>query len=170
MKKLNFFHLYPENLLIPSIDSLNFLTFLVQYPRWFLELKEKWVSILYHITNQHIGKNARYSSNVSIPICNIEQRKWLPTGSCTYVALEKIVTDKIVLKDLHYLSDFSQISNLEVYHSLCNNFCQKRLCFTMYRMISRTMITVLHDNCNTNLPKVTTSDGTLRYKQIFQRF
>ena len=80
------------------------------------------------------------------------------------------MTDKIVLKDLHYLSDFSQISNLEVYHSLCNNFCQKRLCFTMYRMISRTMITVLHDNCNANLPKVTTSDGTLRYKQIFQRF
>ena len=79
------------------------------------------------------------------------------------------MTDKNLLKDLHYLSDFSHTGNLDVYHSLCNKFCPKRLCFSMHGMISRTMIAVLDHNCSAILPQATTSDGTLRYKEIFSK-
>ena len=98
-----------------------------------------------------------------------KQRKWLQTGLCAYIALEKVVTDKNLLKDSHYLSDFSHTGNLEVYHSLCNKFCPKQLCFSMHGMISRTMIAALDHNCSVNLSHATTSDGTLRYKQIFSK-
>ena len=85
------------------------------------ELKEKWISILYHITNQHSWENHEIFKQCEHPGLSFsKQRKWLHTGSCAYVALEKIKTDKNLLKDLHYLSDFSHTNNLEVYHSLCN--------------------------------------------------
>ena len=75
-----------------------------------------------------IGNIARYPGNVSILTCLLANRKWLQIGSCSYIAQEKNVTDKNLLKDLHYLFDFSHIGNLEVYHSLCNKFSPKRLC------------------------------------------
>ena len=39
----------------------------------------------------------------------------------------------------------------------------------MHGMISRAMIVVVDHNCSANLPQATTSDGTLKYKQIFSR-
>ena len=39
----------------------------------------------------------------------------------------------------------------------------------MYGVISRTIIAVRDHNCSVNLPQATTSDGTLRYKQIFSK-
>ena len=129
------------------------------------ELKEKWISILYHITNQHSWENHEIFKQCEHPDLSFsKQRKWLHKGSCAYAALEKIKTDKNLLKDLHYLSDFSHTGNLEVYHSLCQKFCQKRLYFSMHGMICRTMIAVLDHNCSANLPQTTTSYGTLRYK------
>ena len=59
--------------------------------------------------------------------------------------------------------------NLESYHSLCKKFCPKQMCFSMYGMISRTMIAVLDHNCIAKLPQATTFDGTLRYKQVFSK-
>ena len=79
------------------------------------------------------------------------------------------MTDKNLLKDLHYLSNFSHTGNLEVYHSLCSKFCPKRLCFSMLGMMNRTMIAALDHNCSAILPQATISNGALRYKQIFSK-
>ena len=83
--------------------------------------------------------------------------------------MEIIVTNKNLLKELHYLSDLSHTCNSEVYHLLCNKFCPKQLCFSMDGIISRTMIAALVHNCSANLHQATTSDGTLRYKETFSK-
>ena len=75
------------------------------------------------------------------------------------------MTNKNLLKDLHYLFNFSQDGNLEVYHWFCNKICLKRLCFNMHDVICGTMIGVRDYNCSANLPQATESDVTLRYKQ-----
>ena len=89
----------------------------------------------------------RYSSNVSILTCLLANRENGFIKVHVHMLLwKKIKTDKNLLKDLHYLSDFSHTDNLEVYHSLCNKFCQKQLCFSMHGLICRTMIAVLEHN------------------------
>ena len=56
------------------------------------------------------------------------------------------MTEKNLLKDLCYLSDFSHTGNLEVGHLLCNKFWPKQLCFSMHGIISGAMIAVLDYN------------------------
>ena len=75
------------------------------------------------------------------------------------------MTDKDLLKDLHYLSNFNQAGNLEVYHWFYNKICLKRLRFSIHGVISGTMIGVRDHNFSANLPQTTKSDVTLRYKQ-----
>ena len=53
--------------------------------------------------------------------------------SCIYCSGKNC--DKNLLKDLDYLSDFSHTAKFEVYHSLCNNFCPKRLNHDKYLII-----------------------------------
>ena len=73
------------------------------------------------------------------------------------------MTNKNLLKDLHYLSDLGHTCSSEVYHLLCNKLSPKRLCFSIHGIISMTLIAVLDHNCSANLHQATTSDGTLRY-------
>ena len=132
------------------------------------ELKEKWVSIHYQITDQHSCENHDIVKPCDHPDLRFDKtRKWLQVGSSAYIALEKIVTDRNLLNDLRYLCSFSQMGNLEVLHSLYNEFCSKQLNFSMYAMIFRTMTAVLDYNCMVNLPQTATSNNDLRYKQVF---
>ena len=54
------------------------------------------------------------------------------------------MTDKTLLKALHYLSKFSHTGNLHVHSSLCNNVLPRQLYFTKHGMVSGTMILLLN--------------------------
>ena len=137
-----------------------------------VELKEKWLSILYHITNRHELEHNVYFKKCDHPdLSKREQkkRKWLELGTQPYLALEKIVTNKDLLNDLKYLTDFNHTGNLEVYHALLNKFCPKRLHFSMYGMIARTQLAVLDHNCGTNVGQAKTKDNKLKFKQSYSK-
>ena len=135
-------------------------------------LKEKWLSILNHVCNKHKWEDCQLYKKCTHPrLTKKEKRikKWLVRGSPAYNALEKIVTDKNLIKDLKHLVDFRHTGNLEVYHALYNKYCPKRLHFSYNGMIARSQLAILDHNSGANLLQARTKDGLLRYKQQFSK-
>ena len=96
-------------------------------------------------------------------------KPFLKLHSAAYVALEKVVKDKYLLNDLKYLTMFSHTGTLEVYHSLYNKYCLKRLHFSYEGMIARSQLAVLDFNSGVGLCQAQTEGGDLRYKQQFSK-
>ena len=65
--------------------------------------------------------------------------------------------------------NFSHTGNLEVYHSLYNKYCPKRLHFCYNGMIARSQLAVLDYNSGVGIGQAKTKDGELRYKQSFSK-
>ena len=80
-----------------------------------------------------------------------------------------MVENKNILTDIKYLSKFCHTGNLEVFHSVLNKYCPKRLHFTLGGMIAKTQLAMLDYNCGSNNTQVATKDGKRRYKQIFSK-
>ena len=76
----------------------------------------------------------------------MKTRKWLKESSFAYGCLQRIVTDKTVLKDLKHVTNFNHTGTLEVYHSLYNKYSPKRLHFSYPGMIARAQLAVLDFN------------------------
>ena len=70
-------------------------------------LREKWLSILDHIANQHSWTDAtQFMACEHGEIPPDESKQWLTRSSDQHQALMKIVTDKTLLQDLNKLTDF----------------------------------------------------------------
>lgn len=80
-----------------------------------------------------------------------------------------MVKNKTLLSDLKYLKNFNHTGSLEVYHSLYNKYCPKRLHFSYEGMIARSQLAVLDFNSGVGLCHAETTTGKLRYKQQFSR-
>ena len=136
------------------------------------ELKEKWVSILYHIRNKHRWENHeifKKCQHSKLTKHEQKQRMWLKEGSPAFIALERVVMNKTLLGDLKYLASFNHTGNLEVFHSLYNKYCPKRLHFSLHGMIARSQLAVLDFNAGSSVGQAKTKDGRLRYKQSFSK-
>lgn len=69
-------------------------------------LKEKWLSILQHVSNVHswIGNEKFYAcEHGELDTEEVRTKKWLPSGTLVHDALSEIITDAKVLSDLPYL-------------------------------------------------------------------
>ena len=62
-----------------------------------------------------------------------------------------MVENKKILAEIKYLRKFSHMGNLELFHSVLNKYCSKRLYFTLQGMIARTQLAVLEYNCGSNI-------------------
>ena len=106
-------------------------------------LKEKWLSLLYHIRGIHqwqIGDRHIYCEHEKLTDAQQIKKIWLDGKSKTYTELEGVVKDKALLKDFKHVSAFRHTGQLEVYHSLINKFCPKRISFSYLGMIARTQL------------------------------
>jgi hypothetical protein len=136
------------------------------------ELKEKWVSILYHITDRHRWEDGVIYKRCQHKKLSKEQRSckpFLTLRSPAYLALEKIVSSKALINDLKHLTAFNHTGNLEVYHSLYNKYCPKRLHFSYTGMIARSQLAVLDFNSGVGLVQAETKDGKPRFKLLFTK-
>ncbi|XP_057310004.1 uncharacterized protein LOC130648002 [Hydractinia symbiolongicarpus] len=131
-------------------------------------LRERWLSILYHIRGIHSWQGNEYFHECAHPTLD-QQRKWLKLNSPAYEAMETIVQNKKTLADMNYLAHFCHTGSLEVFHSLLTKYCPKRIHFSMEGMIARTQLAVLDFNSGTNCEQAVTKKGVLRYKQVFSR-
>ena len=137
-------------------------------------LREKWLSLLHHITGKHrwkASKEFRLVKRCGHPrITAKDQREitWLESGSPPHVALEEIVTNKKLLKDLEKLTEFHHTGELESYHSVMTKYVPKREHFSYNGMVARTQLAILDHNANVGRKqaeiKKGASQGEKRYK------
>ena len=131
-------------------------------------LKEKWLSILYHITDWHWWKGFKtFKKSQHKKLTRKEQscKPFLKLSSPACKALESIVTDKSLLGALNFLTKFNHTGTLKVYHSLCNKYSPKRLHFSLREMIARGELAVLDFNCGVGVGQAKTKSGKLHFKQ-----
>ncbi|XP_056013504.1 uncharacterized protein LOC130052444 [Ostrea edulis] len=115
-------------------------------------LIEMWTSILHHIQNVHSFHGDRYFE-CGHPQLSSEQsrkKKWLQKKSKAYKALEKIIMDKRIQKDIRQLNNFCHTGEIEVYHSMMLKYVPKRQEFQYPQMVARTQLAALDHNFNLN--------------------
>ena len=90
-----------------------------------------------------------------------------------HVALEEVVYNKKLLKDLKLVTEFHHTSSLEIYHSMKLKYCPKRQHFGHEGIIARTQLAALDNNHNCYrkqaVVKHASSQGSLRYNLIFPK-
>ena len=135
-------------------------------------LKEKWVSILQHVKNRHSWGGNKFVHKCSHPkLTNSKERKtkWMKASSPSYKALQDIVLDKKLLKDLRYLTNFDHTGSTEVYNALLNKYCPKSIHFSYEGMVSRCQLAALDHNSGAMLPQATTRMGVARWNVAFPK-
>ena len=135
-------------------------------------LKEKWISILYHISDRHTwkgGKTFKKCQHKKLTKAQRSRKPFLKRSSNAYKALESVVMDKSLLNALPHLTKFNHTGTLEVYHSLYNKFSPKRLHFGLEGMIARAELAVLDFNCGVGIDQAKTKSGKLRFKQQYSK-
>jgi hypothetical protein len=130
-------------------------------------LKEKWSSCLHHIVNRHHWDGDRMSQ------CEHEtvndKTAWLTVDSCAFIALESVVCDKRVIKDIEKLTDFCHTGRLEVYHSTLLKYATKRQHFQYGGMQTRLQLAALDHNHNVDRDLATDCTGNTCVRQIFSK-
>ena len=125
-------------------------------------LREKWVSILHHVVNKHQWDGHQLFHKCGHPGMSKKERKmirWLEAGSPAHVALEEVVTNKKLLKDLAKLTEFHHTGELEQYHSLMLKYLPKREHFSFKGMLARTQLAALDHNFNTQREQAVVTRG-----------
>ena len=113
-------------------------------------LKEKWLSILYHITDRHRWKGFKTFKKCQHKKLTKKERSckpFLKQLNPAYEALESVVINESLLGALKFLTKFNHTGTLEVYHSLYNKYSPKRLHFSLRETIARAELAALDFNC-----------------------
>ena len=130
-------------------------------------LREKWNSLTYHVVNQHQWNGDRMSQ------CEHEavndKTVWLTVDSGAFIALESVVCNKQITKDIQKLTDFCHTGQLEVYHSTLLKYATKRQHFHYGGMQTRLQLAALDHNHNVDRDLATDSTGNTRVRQIFSK-
>ena len=90
------------------------------------------LSLLFLIQNKHCCTgHALYHQYCHADLCTEERNKaWLLSQSKSFLALQTIVSDETILKDMVQLTKFSHTGILEVYHSVLNRWARKSTHFS----------------------------------------
>ena len=94
----------------------------------FNQLKERWISIIFHISNRHKWVGYEHFHRCVHPKLKAKRsKKWIKEGTKAYCEVERIVKKKKTLKDLRHCTEFRHSGNLEVYHYVFLKYCPKRI-------------------------------------------
>ena len=96
-------------------------------------------------------------------------KPFLKARSAAFTTLERVVKEKSLLNNLKYLTNSNHTGTFEVYHSLCNKYCPKRLHFSYEGMIACSQLVVLEFNAGVGLKQAETKLGELRFKCQFSK-
>ena len=117
------------------------------WTKW--NLKEKWISLLFHIQNKHYWTGYALYHQYCHEVLSTEDERskaWLPPESESFLALQAIVLEKTVLKDMVQLSKFPHTGILEVYHSVLNKWAPKNTYFSYKDMVARCKVSAINFN------------------------
>ena len=137
-----------------------------------IELREKWISMIYHVTNKHSWDHFDiYHACAHTPLREDEARKkkWLISDSSPHCAFKEVVMDKRLVSDIEKLTRAVHTGNLESYHSLINKYCPKRQHFSFKGMLIRTELAILDLNNNLSRQQATTKEGVPRFSSVYPK-
>ena len=83
--------------------------------------------------------------------------------------MRAVVLDANLIKDLKYLTHYMHSGELEVFHSLYNVYCPKRLSFSYERMYARTQLAVMDHNSGVGRQNAKTKEGIPRYNTVLSK-
>ena len=139
-------------------------------------LKEKWKSVLFHVTNKHKWNGYTHFHKCCHPrltSAQVMRKKWLKPDTPAYIVLEEVVLNKKILKDIEKLTEFCHTGELEVYHSEYLKYCPKREHFSHKGMVARAQLTALDHNANFGRKQAVVQSGPragqARYKVSFPK-
>lgn len=132
-------------------------------------LLSKWTSIMHHIVNVHEWPDEHYSQCSYGQIDDRDGRKkWLKPNGRAQLALERVVMDRSLYRDIAKLNYFCHTGQLEVFHSLLTKYCPKRQHFSHIGMNMRTRLAILDHNYNVQRQQAIFK-GMPRYKLEFSK-
>ena len=135
-------------------------------------LREKWQSAVYHTAGIHSWKDKKhFHACQHDPLSDEDKRgiSWLRAGSPAHDALQKVVQDKTVLKDLGHVTMFCHTGQLEVYHSLLLKYAPKRQHFSYPGTVCRTQLAAIDHNYHLGRKQATTHTGEKRYNIVYPK-
>ena len=135
-------------------------------------LKEKWMSIIFHIQNKHTWTgNTLYHqcSHGELSREDSFSKDWISPKSQAFQALQPIVFDKTILKDMAHLTKFSYTGVLEVYHSVLNKWAPKSTHFSYKGMVARCKLAAIDFNQGQKLEQAKTMRGNKRFNVCFSK-
>ncbi|XP_031418465.1 uncharacterized protein LOC105908557 isoform X2 [Clupea harengus] len=124
----------------------------------------KWTSLLNHVQDIHSHDDPVFPQCLHPLRISRDKSKWLTAGTPAFCRLEKVLTNKRVLKDVGKLSPHYQTSSLESFHSVILRFAPKNVVFPFLGMLCRLYLAVLHFNENAGRPQATSSAGEPLFK------
>ncbi|XP_026128189.1 uncharacterized protein LOC113108962 isoform X2 [Carassius auratus] len=129
----------------------------------------KWNSILNHVRDVHTHEDPLYTMCEHAIRKTTDKSKWLQADSQVFNKLEKLLTNKRMLKDVAKLSPHHQTSSLESFHSVILRFAPKNVVFTFIGMLCRLYLAAMHYNENADRPQAETEEGVPRFKMYFPK-
>ena len=115
-------------------------------------LKERWISIIFHIHNIHVfHSHHMYRECGHKILLEYRNKRWIDLTGEAFDALQRIVLDKNLLNDLKHLVCFSHTGELEIYHAVYNKWMQKSLHFSFLGMVCRSQLAAIDFNLGANL-------------------
>ncbi|XP_056128559.1 uncharacterized protein LOC130106453 [Rhinichthys klamathensis goyatoka] len=138
------------------------------------ELLRRWMSLQHHITGIHRWEeNGMEYRCFHQELSAEEQRtkRWLKGNSPAFKALQTMITDTRLIKDLQQMTLFKHTGQLEVFHNALLKYCPKRLHFQYPSMKARTMLAIMdhNENHSTKREQATTASGLTRHNVVFQK-
>ena len=135
-------------------------------------LKEKWIYVLHHCSNEHTwGDSEKFTSCAHPPLDpeKIDGTQWLSLRSTSHQALQSIILNKTLIKALDQMTEANHTGALEVYHYLLLKYCEKRNHFSREGMVARTALATLDNNYDVRRQQATPQAGDLSYKVVYPK-
>ncbi|XP_042578764.1 uncharacterized protein LOC109076260 isoform X2 [Cyprinus carpio] len=129
----------------------------------------KWTSILNHVQDMHTHEDPVFPRCLHPQRTSRDKSKWLRAGTPAFCRLEKVLTNKRILKDVEKLSPHHQTSSLEAFRSVILHFVPKNVVFSFLGMLCRLYLAALHFNENAGRPQATTAAGEPLFKVVFPK-
>ncbi|XP_067280190.1 uncharacterized protein [Pseudorasbora parva] len=123
------------------------------------ERAAKWKSLINHIQDIHVHDDPSYPQCEHDIRQSTDRRKWFRPGSKALYAVEKILTNERMMKDIEKLSPHFQTSSLKSFHSVTLRFAPKKVLYPYLGKLCRLYLAGLHFNENSNRPPAKTSTG-----------
>ncbi|XP_037641699.1 uncharacterized protein LOC119497554 isoform X2 [Sebastes umbrosus] len=108
----------------------------------------KWTSHLNHVLDIHTHEDPIYPQCLHPLRKTTDPNKWLAAGTLAFYKLEKVMTNKKILKDVANLSPHPQTSSLEAFHRAIPRFAPKSVRFPFVGLLCRLYLAALYYNEN----------------------